>query len=295
MHTIVTVRIDNPTPMMQTDPAPDPSLDRSADDATAAAAGLAGPPEAPAEAADELTAAFEALVQRLAGFAELNAEYTDGFLTALACAPRRPATDQWLPWLCDDAFERCCSDEADAAAARAVFERWLERLAQQLDAQQLADEPDQLQLTPYITEWDDAARAEERAAGATEQDLAWLHTGTAWAGGVIDGLQRVAEAQPILLNRHDSEAFDDCLQRLDVLAQPVGSEDYEAHLRRRWSGRRVSRDLLIDSALLALQTLRMVWLEASLRPEPVSAGPKVGRNDPCPCGSGRKFKKCHGA
>jgi uncharacterized protein YecA (UPF0149 family) len=23
--------------------------------------------------------------------------------------------------------------------------------------------------------------------------------------------------------------------------------------------------------------------------------PKVGRNDPCWCGSGKKFKKCHGA
>ena len=23
--------------------------------------------------------------------------------------------------------------------------------------------------------------------------------------------------------------------------------------------------------------------------------PKVGRNDPCPCGSGKKHKKCHGA
>jgi preprotein translocase subunit SecA len=23
--------------------------------------------------------------------------------------------------------------------------------------------------------------------------------------------------------------------------------------------------------------------------------PKVGRNDPCPCGSGKKFKHCHGA
>jgi preprotein translocase subunit SecA len=22
--------------------------------------------------------------------------------------------------------------------------------------------------------------------------------------------------------------------------------------------------------------------------------PKVGRNDPCPCGSGKKYKKCHG-
>ena len=34
-------------------------------------------------------------------------------------------------------------------------------------------------------------------------------------------------------------------------------------------------------------------------PGPGSAGPSdwssVGRNDPCPCGSGKKFKKCHGA
>ncbi|MFR8275847.1 MAG: SEC-C metal-binding domain-containing protein, partial [Desulfovibrio fairfieldensis] len=24
------------------------------------------------------------------------------------------------------------------------------------------------------------------------------------------------------------------------------------------------------------------------------AGPRVGRNDPCPCGSGKKYKKCCG-
>ncbi|MBU6158968.1 MAG: preprotein translocase subunit SecA [Bacteroidetes bacterium] len=28
--------------------------------------------------------------------------------------------------------------------------------------------------------------------------------------------------------------------------------------------------------------------------EPIKAGPKVGRNDPCPCGSGKKYKSCHG-
>ncbi len=27
---------------------------------------------------------------------------------------------------------------------------------------------------------------------------------------------------------------------------------------------------------------------------PVQAGPKIGRNDPCPCGSGKKYKACHG-
>ena len=28
--------------------------------------------------------------------------------------------------------------------------------------------------------------------------------------------------------------------------------------------------------------------------EPIKVGPKIGRNDPCPCGSGKKFKNCHG-
>jgi preprotein translocase subunit SecA len=26
---------------------------------------------------------------------------------------------------------------------------------------------------------------------------------------------------------------------------------------------------------------------------PLKAGPRVGRNDPCPCGSGKKYKRCH--
>ncbi len=29
--------------------------------------------------------------------------------------------------------------------------------------------------------------------------------------------------------------------------------------------------------------------------QPIQVGPKIGRNDPCPCGSGKKYKQCHGA
>ena len=34
--------------------------------------------------------------------------------------------------------------------------------------------------------------------------------------------------------------------------------------------------------------------EEETRVQPIHAGPKVGRNDPCPCGSGKKYKHCHG-
>jgi preprotein translocase subunit SecA len=30
------------------------------------------------------------------------------------------------------------------------------------------------------------------------------------------------------------------------------------------------------------------------KPEPIRVGEKTGRNDPCPCGSGKKYKNCHG-
>jgi preprotein translocase subunit SecA len=31
-----------------------------------------------------------------------------------------------------------------------------------------------------------------------------------------------------------------------------------------------------------------------VKQEPIRVGPKIGRNDPCPCGSGKKYKQCHG-
>ena len=34
--------------------------------------------------------------------------------------------------------------------------------------------------------------------------------------------------------------------------------------------------------------------EVISKAKPIRSGPKVGRNDPCPCGSGKKYKQCHG-
>ncbi|NDC43090.1 MAG: hypothetical protein EBZ77_16330 [Chitinophagia bacterium] len=31
-----------------------------------------------------------------------------------------------------------------------------------------------------------------------------------------------------------------------------------------------------------------------VKKQPIVAAPKIGRNDACPCGSGKKFKNCHG-
>ncbi|MBS1813990.1 MAG: preprotein translocase subunit SecA [Acidobacteria bacterium] len=44
-----------------------------------------------------------------------------------------------------------------------------------------------------------------------------------------------------------------------------------------------------------LDHARMAGSGEAAKPSQRYAGEKVGRNDPCPCGSGKKFKKCHGA
>ncbi len=46
-----------------------------------------------------------------------------------------------------------------------------------------------------------------------------------------------------------------------------------------------------DKELAALQ----LGGDDSSGPRTVAVGQKVGRNDPCPCGSGKKYKRCHGA
>jgi preprotein translocase subunit SecA len=41
---------------------------------------------------------------------------------------------------------------------------------------------------------------------------------------------------------------------------------------------------------------RWMYLDGDdVKPAPVKRGEKVGRNQPCPCGSGKKYKHCHGS
>ncbi len=43
-----------------------------------------------------------------------------------------------------------------------------------------------------------------------------------------------------------------------------------------------------------LEQARMAGSASAEAPAQRRTGDKVGRNDPCPCGSGKKYKKCHG-
>jgi preprotein translocase subunit SecA len=49
-----------------------------------------------------------------------------------------------------------------------------------------------------------------------------------------------------------------------------------------------------DYAANERDRLEAVGTGTAVKQEPVKVGPKIGRNDPCPCGSGKKYKNCHG-
>ena len=59
----------------------------------------------------------------------------------------------------------------------------------------------------------------------------------------------------------------------------------------------VSQQRLDDfgAAIWAVYDLRQLWKSLGPRTEALRKVDKPGRNDPCPCGSGLKFKKCHGS
>jgi uncharacterized protein len=170
-------------------------------------------------------------------------------------------------------------------------------VASQLDPQSLFDEPDALRLQPLMDDFSPALREQMLAEGklSAEQADSWPGTGEIWALGFLETVERLpADWRVPDDGSDDAVTYQDCLRCLEALIQRDEAL-LQADLTERYPGKKLTRDELIDEACFAVQDLRLFWLERGHRPEPrrVEKGP--GRNDPCPCGSGKKFKKCHGA
>ena len=55
-------------------------------------------------------------------------------------------------------------------------------------------------------------------------------------------------------------------------------------------------DDAIEELVVTVADLADLTSESRYKVDTVTRdGPKVGRNEPCPCGSGKKYKHCHGA
>jgi len=104
------------------------------------------------------------------------------------------------------------------------------------------------------------------------------------------GLRGYGQKDPLVEFKKEAfTLFEDMLDRIDTeavrflfLMQPAKPEEEAKQIERRQ--RRAQQDLQFQTGPAQAEA-----------PKPVKAAAKIGRNDPCPCGSGKKYKKCHGA
>ena len=228
--------------------------------------------------------ALQQLAERLGGFApQVSLEWLDGALTALMAGPSVPAdpVDALAPLL-GDAWPRTFADPEDDAAARTVFAARWRVLRSQLDPDALYDDPGALRLAPLLLSPAPLEPAAERASeDALPEDGYPL--GLDWA----DGVRAVIEAPDSgWAAAGADDAFELALAAIHALgAEPAAGEPIDE----------AARETLVDEAAFAMQDLRLWWLEHAPRTAPRRVEKAPGRNDPCPCRSGKKFKKCHGA
>lgn len=189
-----------------------------------------------------------------------------GFLCAVASAPSPIPEERWLAaalgrpdWLQHPQGEEL------AGLMRRFHEEILADLVDGYGVQPLlypsAEDPDRLDLGPWAGGYLEGVELADPAwEAAADPDAAGeLLVPFLALSGSLDATEGGWEACGI-----DPSGRDDALARF--------AEDLPVHVQEAWD------------------FWEAVRRPATLRRE----GPKVGRNDPCPCGSGRKYKACHG-
>jgi preprotein translocase subunit SecA len=111
------------------------------------------------------------------------------------------------------------------------------------------------------------------------------------------GMRAYGQRDPLVEYKRESfELFQDMMDRVeDQVVQYL----FRLELRQAQpQQRRVvqAREVKAETSALAGERPEAQRSPGSGTPTTVRRStPKVGRNDPCPCGSGKKYKKCHGA
>jgi len=223
-------------------------------------------------------------------------EFCEGFLAALVCCRRPIPQEEYLPLLLghdDDA-----SPFADAAQATQFLTLWQRRwqevaTALDTDVESLEDPrayaPEVLDVRGGVAELPEA----ERAAMAGEELPAFAQV---WALGFMFAVENCPDDWAPPRDRDAAEVLDGALESIvamteDDTAPPtlsMFSENGPPSLS-------MARLEAYGTALWAVYDLRELWRSIGPRVEQVRKEAGPGRNDACPCGSGKKFKKCHGA
>ena len=234
-------------------------------------------------------------------------EFCDGFLTALVCTRRPIAAAEYMPMLLGDgeALEvaegqplpklEVFKDEAQQARFMELFELRLAEVREQLDAdiKSLADDaafqPEALDTRGAIAMLPEAEQAE--LEGEEVPSFSQV-----WALGFMFVVENWADEWAAPRDKEAAQLLDAAMEFIVNLTADDTDEPalnlYEESGPASTSQERVDA---FGEAIWAVYDLYRLWKSMGPRQETIVKGEQPGRNDPCPCGSGKKFKKCHGA
>lgn len=223
------------------------------------------PPSRPAPAAaqrDLSEAEFAELGELLAAIPEpldpFVLDEADGFVAGIAVQAAAVPSEQWLRFIFDSEGHRWGEDQPSAERARASA-LLLRREAAVRGA--LAEFGS---FDPWLA---DAADADDPVTS----------TVAPWIAGFLSAL--------------DIFPLDDADDQVRGVVSRL-----ERYLAAPVPDRPPSIDAAITDVMLGVFALYQRSEEQRYRVAPVQRDtPKVGRNEPCPCGSGKKWKQCHGA
>lgn len=194
----------------------------------------------------------------------------DGFLTAVALGPVDIPVPQWLPrvWGPEEKDTPRFRNEEQADRILALIVRQLNGIHRtlQLDIANYAPIVDV--VTVDEVDYDDAEM---------------------WAFGFMAGINLARTAwQPVFEN-------PEVLQHLKpIFLLSAKNLTDEQKRETETPQQRAALAAQLPATVAALFNFWQPYRKAEA-PEPLRVETKVGRNDPCPCGSGKKFKKCCGA
>ena len=228
------------------------------------------------------------LEQRAVPFRGFNLEALDGFLSALVVAPSPVPVEEWEPAVWGGKPPRWDS-EAEAAEVRELLQgHWNMCAARARHGE--GELPDHLMPLMWLPE----------ESGSGEEALAEdeLDVGREWALGFFEGVALREEGWDQWLDANDwiDEIFA-LLERLVTGEEGQDEEGAEGDGDTPSAGKPIGyreRLEIVMGVPDMLADLNHHQVQALTPRTPIRREDGPGRNDPCPCGSGKKHKKCCG-
>lgn len=225
-------------------------------------------------------------------------EFCEGVMAALVCCRRPIPQDEYLPMLLGGGEAGELAPFADAEQRERFLALWRRRwqeVVTALDAEVESLE-DEAAYQPEVMDVRGALLALPAAERATYGDEALPSFAQVWALGFMYVVENWPEEWAAPRDKEAAEWLDVSLQAVvamteDDTAEPAISpfgDDTPPSVS-------VERLNSFGDAIWAVYDLRELWKSIGPRVETVRKAAEPGRNDLCHCGSGKKYKKCHGA